>query len=115
MIVSRQNAEHYKWGQQCDGWILAPGRDLTIIEERMPAGTAEIRHFHARARQFFFVLSGVLTMELEGAILEIGAHQGLQIDPDSRHQARNDGDVDAVFLVVSAPTTRGDRVDVPIA
>lgn len=115
MIVSRENAEHYDWGQQCDGWILAAGRDLTIIQERMPAGTAEVRHFHAQARQFFFVLSGVLTMELEGTILKIQAHQGIQIDPNRPHQARNDGDVDTVFLVVSAPTTHGDRIEAPIA
>jgi mannose-6-phosphate isomerase-like protein (cupin superfamily) len=32
--------------------------DLSVIEERMPPGTAGQRHRHQRSRQFFFVLEG---------------------------------------------------------
>jgi len=39
--VSKKNAEHYTWGQQCDGWYLVKDDQMTIIEERMPPGTAE--------------------------------------------------------------------------
>lgn len=54
--VSKENAEHYTWGQQCDGWYLVKDDQMTIIEERMPPGTAETLHQHAKSRQFFFVL-----------------------------------------------------------
>ena len=32
----------------------------------MPPGTAETRHKHSRVRQFFYVLSGELTLEVKG-------------------------------------------------
>ncbi|MGQ3487682.1 cupin domain-containing protein [Roseovarius pacificus] len=113
VIVSKDTAEHYGWGARCDGWILASGQDLLIIQERMPAGTAEVRHYHRRAKQFFIVLSGRLTMEADGDVFEIDAQQGIEIRKDVPHQARNDSDQEVVFLVVSAPTSRGDRVEAP--
>lgn len=67
---------------------------------------------HNMARQFFFVLSGELTMELEGEYHRVPTMSGIEIHPLSRHQARNDTDEEVHFLVVSCPTTRGDRTDV---
>lgn len=113
MTISKTNAEHYVWGDRCDGWILAPGSDLLVIEERMPAKTREIRHFHEKARQFFYVLSGTLTMEVDRTTFHIEARQGLEIRPNTPHQARNDADSPVEFLVISAPTTRGDRIEAP--
>jgi len=111
MVVSRATAEHYNWGENCDGWILAPREDLTVIQERMPPGTSEVRHFHSRARQFFYVLAGELTMELESACHSIPAWHGIEIEPLARHQAMNMGEQEVNFLVISSPTTRGDRTD----
>lgn len=37
--VSIANAEHYRWGNQCDGWHLVRAAELSIIEESMPADT----------------------------------------------------------------------------
>ncbi|ARN83749.1 cupin [Methylocystis bryophila] len=110
-MMNRQNAQHYNWGTHCDGWVLLPRSDLMIIEERMPPGAAEIRHFHRVARQFFYVLSGTLHMELEGETQAVPAGGSMEIPPLQRHQARNDSREDVRFLVVSSPTTRGDRVD----
>lgn len=112
-MVSKENAKHYFWGDECDGWTLLQRQDLTIIHERMPAGTAEIRHYHAQSRQFFFVLRGTLCMEREGERHLLNAHEGLEIPPEAKHQARNDSDSDVEFLVISHPTTRGDRTDLP--
>ncbi len=111
-VINRDKAQHYSWGQGCDGWILAPSSDLLIIQELMPAGTEEHRHFHSKARQFFFVLRGQLTMELDGIVHKVPAMSGIEIAPSCPHQARNDGDRDVEFLVVSSPTTRGDRTDI---
>lgn len=54
--ISKDTAEHYTWGGNCDGWHLVKNAELSIIEERMPSGTAEVRHFHQRAQQFFYIL-----------------------------------------------------------
>lgn len=64
-----------------------------------------------RPGSFFFVLNGVLTMELEGKEHQIGIQQGIEIPPGSKHQARNDNDSAVEFIVISHPTTRGDRID----
>lgn len=55
-MISKENAEHYVWGDDCDGWYLVNLQDMLIIHEKMPAGTSEKRHFHSVSRQFFFVL-----------------------------------------------------------
>ncbi|MDT0176626.1 cupin domain-containing protein [Enterobacter sp. BRE11] len=110
-MVSKENAEHYIWGDQCDGWALLQRQDLSIIHERMPASTTEICHYHAQCRQFFFVLRGTLCMELEGECHLLHPHEGLEIPPEAKHQARNDSESDVEFLVISQPTTRGDRID----
>jgi quercetin dioxygenase-like cupin family protein len=81
-----------------------------VIEERMPPGTREARHRHIAARQFFYVLSGELTMEVDGAAHRLAARSGIEIAPGVAHQAINDGDTDAEFIVVSTPPSHGDRV-----
>ena len=78
----------------------------------MPPKTSERRHFHSKARQFFYVLSGSLTMELDGVTHCLFARSGIEIPPGANHQARNDGANDVYFLVISTPTTRGDRTDI---
>lgn len=110
MIISRTEANHYKWGGDCDGWTLVSGGDLLVIEELMPPGTSEIRHYHALAKQFFYVLAGTLTMEVDGALFEIAPRKGIEIKAQTPHQARNDSDSPVMFLVISAPSSRGDRV-----
>jgi mannose-6-phosphate isomerase-like protein (cupin superfamily) len=107
--VSRAVAEHYPWGAGCDGWHLVRDAGLSVIEERMPPGSAEARHRHARSRQFFYVLAGVLTMELDDAVHSLGSGDGIEVAPGVAHQAFNRGTTDARFLVVSAPPSHGDR------
>lgn len=107
--VSRATAEHYVWGSGCDGWHLVRTRELSVILERMPAGAGEVRHHHARSRQFFFVLAGTLTLEVVGRVHRLGPGAGLEVVPGATHQARNDADAPTEFLVVSQPPSHGDR------
>jgi mannose-6-phosphate isomerase-like protein (cupin superfamily) len=105
------NAEHYVWGDGCDGWILNAAPDLLVIQERMPKETAERRHYHSAARQFFYVLEGELTVELDGVIHRLARNSGIEVAPGVIHQVRNASEGDVDFLVTSSPSTRGDRVD----
>jgi mannose-6-phosphate isomerase-like protein (cupin superfamily) len=115
--ISSANAEHYTWGgpnrDLCDGWHLLRAPELSIIEESMPPGTSETRHYHRHARQFFYVLEGTLTMEVSGAEFVLQAGQGMEIDPGASHQAINRGYSAARFLVTSQPPSHGDRVEEP--
>ncbi|GLX68326.1 cupin domain-containing protein [Paenibacillus glycanilyticus] len=109
MITSKQNAEHYIWGDQCDGWHLLKQQDLSIIHERMPAHTAETRHSHEKSQQYFFVLEGTATIEIAGESFELKTHEGIHVKPNTPHQMYNRSSGDIQFLVISEPTTRGDR------
>ena len=107
--VSISNAEHYAWGDLCDGWHLLRDENLSVIEERMPPGAREQRHFHNKSRQFFYVLEGEVTMEVEGQLFPLLARQGLEIAPGRPHQVLNRSGIDARFLVISQPPSHGDR------
>jgi mannose-6-phosphate isomerase-like protein (cupin superfamily) len=107
--ISIANAQHYLWGGSCDGWHLVRSEELSIIEERMPPGTEEKRHLHVRAHQFFYVLEGELTIEVGDRVELIKPSQGLEIPPGQPHQAINRSGGDVRFLVVSQPSSHGDR------
>lgn len=112
-IISKATAPHYVWGGNCDGWRLVDQPGLSVIHERMPQGASEIRHYHDRARQLFFVLGGELTIDCEGVLHTVRTGEGLEMPPGISHQARNASADPVEFLVVSAPSTRGDRKDTP--
>jgi quercetin dioxygenase-like cupin family protein len=107
--VSIATAPHYVWGAVCDGWRLADGETLSVIEERMPPGTAEEWHVHDRARQFFYVLDGQATMRTVAGATEVPAGSGVEIAPGIAHQMANASSAAVRFLVISTPSTRNDR------
>ncbi|MAN75950.1 cupin domain-containing protein [Pelagibacterium flavum] len=112
--VSKANAAHYLWGQACEGWHLLERSDLHVIHELMPQGAGETAHRHEIARQVFFVLSGKLGMEIEDTIHQLAPHDSLEIAPGIVHRAFNAGREPVEFLVISHPSTRGDRQDEPL-
>jgi mannose-6-phosphate isomerase-like protein (cupin superfamily) len=112
MVVSIENAEHYIWGEACDGWHLLKRDDISVIQERVPAGGAEVMHFHTRARQFFYILDGEGTMVLGDQVIVLKKGQGIEIAPQIYHQFKNQSTADVHFLVISVPSTRRDRVNI---
>jgi mannose-6-phosphate isomerase-like protein (cupin superfamily) len=107
--VSRDSASSYQWGPGCFGWHLVRSADLSVIQEEMPAGAEEVRHRHRHARQFFFVLRGVLVMECDGVRHVLESHSGIEVPPMTPHQARNESAAAVEFLVISEPPSHGDR------
>ncbi len=87
--ISLATAEHYSWGQSCDGWHLVRNAALSVIEEQMPPGSSEVLHSHRSAQQFFFMLSGQLTIEVGYDEVELHAGEGLHIPPRVRHRISN--------------------------
>ena len=108
--VSRPDARRYEWGEGCEGWHLVTDPELSVIEERMPPGTSEVRHRHGRARQFFYLLDGSLEIEVDGTSHRLVRGCGIEIPPGAAHQVRNPGAAPAEFLVVSAPPAQQDRI-----
>ena len=109
-LVDKQSAEHYSWGDGCDGWHLVKTLALSVIEERMPPGTTEVRHYHQKADQFFYILSGTLSIEVDSEIFELNAKQSLPIVAGKSHQVQNLSAENVEFLVISHPPSHGDRV-----
>lgn len=112
-MIDKDTAEHYIWGDQCDGWHLVQHASLSVIHERMPPGTAEVRHAHCQARQFFFVVSGRATFALDGQVETLMEHQGVEVPPGVMHQIQNATDQPIEFLVISQPPSHGDRTMQP--
>jgi len=114
-VISTKSAEHYKWGgpqsTDCDGWHLVKADTLSIIEELMPPGTAETRHSHVHARQFFYVLEGELTLDVEYHDFIVHPGEGIEVSPGQRHQAKNKSTSPLRIIVTSHPPSHGDRID----
>jgi mannose-6-phosphate isomerase-like protein (cupin superfamily) len=110
--ISKATAEHYIWGNRCDGWHLVKNPQLSIIQERMPAGTAEVRHFHHHAQQFFYVLAGEAVMEVDDRRVALHAGEGLWIPAGTSHVMKNGSGDEVHFLVISHPPSHGDRENI---
>ena len=111
MPVSINTAEHYNWGNRCDGWHLSTSDTLSVIEELVPPGCSETKHFHGRSEQFFYVLSGEAAMEIEEETYRLAPGEGINVPPGKTHRLFNDGTEDLRFLVVSTPPSHGDRFE----
>lgn len=109
IVMDRDNAEHYVWGGANDGWHLVKRDDLSVIRERMIPGGKEEPHRHKKARQFFQVLRGTLSMRTDVGLVTIDAGQGIEIAPGLLHQALNRTAEPVEFIVVSTPPSHGDR------
>jgi mannose-6-phosphate isomerase-like protein (cupin superfamily) len=112
-VTSTARAEHYSWGERCDGWHLVRSDGLSVIEESIPPGAFEVRHFHNRSRQFFYVLTGCATIECDGLRHTLLTHDGLEVPPAVPHEVFNRGAETLRLLVVSQPPSHQDRVAVP--
>jgi mannose-6-phosphate isomerase-like protein (cupin superfamily) len=108
MIRNRHTTEHYRWGAS-DAWRLLDRPDLTVIQERMPPGASEVNHIHHRARQLFYVIEGQIQIELTDAVLTLESGDAAEIAPELAHRVRNVSSAEASLLVISAPSTAGDR------
>ena len=110
--INRAAALRYFWKKVCEGWHLVERDDLSVIAEKMPPRTAEDMHYHQKARQFFYVLSGQAVMRLVDRTVLLNTGDGLEIAPGEAHQMCNQSDDAVEFLVVSMPKAHGDKIPV---
>ena len=111
-IVSKQQPlKHYTWGAACDGWNLVDETTLSIKMEHMPAGTAEALHYHKQAQQFFYILKGTATFEIENTFTDVQTGEGMHIRAGEKHRIQNNTDGDLEFILCSQPATAADRIN----
>lgn len=111
-MISKENAEHYLWGDNCDGWHLVKSPTLSVIQECVPPGCAEVRHYHERSEQFFFVLSGIASLTVDGVMHRLEPQQGFHVPARIAHQLKNEHTENLSFVVTSTPPSHGDRVEI---
>ena len=109
-ITNTNNTEHYAWGDNCDGRHLLKNDKLSVIQEKVPPGCFEVKHYHNFSHQFFYVIKGTATIEIENEIFSLNAFEGIEVKPGQIHQLRNETIDDLEFIVVSSPKSHGDKV-----
>jgi mannose-6-phosphate isomerase-like protein (cupin superfamily) len=112
-MIHKETAEHYSWGNGCDGWHLVKRTDVSVIQETMPPGSSEIRHLHRQVWQFFFVLRGKATLEVNQRVSVLKTYHGMEVLPGVPHQIFNKSEQELEILVISKPPSHGDRIAVP--
>ena len=112
-VVSKyQSLKHYQWANVCDSWNLVDNVGLSVKQEMMPAGTSEQLHYHEKSQQFFFILAGTATLEIEGNQIEVRTHEGLQVLAGEKHRIINNGKTDLEFILCSQPAIVNDRINI---
>lgn len=63
----------------------APVRNQSLAEARVPAGGATQRHYHKLAEEFYFILEGRGTIEIDGESREVAPGDAILIPPGAWH------------------------------
>lgn len=77
----------------------------------MPAGAAEIKHYHQEAQQFFFILKGVAVFETPECSVTVNSGEGLHIPAGIQHKICNGTAEDLEFILCSQPSAQNDRIN----
>lgn len=110
-IIEQLEENHYHWGSESHGWFFLKRDELSIIVEEVPPGDSEIKHKHEKSRQFFYIISGMASMEIGSEMISLIAGQGIEIPPGTPHKFENRSKEMVKFLVVSMPQSHGDRLN----
>lgn len=110
-VLTTENTENYIWGNHCNGWHFVNTDDLSVIRETMPCNSKEKLHYHEKSMQFFFILNGIATFEIDNKEFTASSGSGIIIHPGAKHRIINNGPSALEFLVVSRPRSHGDRIN----
>lgn len=103
IIPAGTGLTHNVLGMQHINKVLpSPGQGL-IIEVTAAPGLGAPPHTHAGDSEAFYILSGELTVELDGATRVLRAGDSCLLAAGRPHAFRNDGFQDVRFLAVVTP------------
>jgi N-acetylglutamate synthase-like GNAT family acetyltransferase len=69
-------------------------------------------HYHEKAQQVFYVLSGTATFEVNGKFQTVLANESIHINTKLLHRISNHHNEDLQFVLISQPKAQGDRIDI---
>ncbi len=64
----------------------APVQSQSLAEATVPVGQSTARHYHTLSEEFYFILEGAGTMEINGETREVGLGDAILIPPNAWHQ-----------------------------
>lgn len=79
----------------------APVANQSLAEARLPAGGVTERHYHRQSEEFYFILEGSGSMEVDGEVRAIAPGDAVLIPPGAWHQITATSDLR--FLCCCAP------------
>lgn len=87
--------------------ILAPRNSRivrqSLAEATLSAGAATQAHYHPRTEEIYYLLWGEGLMAIELAQQKVGPGDAIAIPAGQRHQIKNTGEEDLVFLCCCVP------------
>lgn len=81
----------------------APVTKQSLAEARLPADSATERHFHKISEEFYYMVEGQATMEIDGHSEKISAGDATLIPTGSWHQITASEGQDICFLCCCSP------------
>ncbi len=103
MLKNTSNTPKVEWADNCFSWNLIDRREFSLKMEEIPPGGSSDSHFHASSFQFFFILEGKATIELEGIQFKLKPNEGIEIPFRKKHQITNSSNENLRFLLISCP------------
>ncbi len=89
LSLSRQKPFTTKDGSQIRSILdctNAPVKNQSLAEARLPAGVSTQRHYHKKTEEFYFLLEGEGTMEIEGEERLVEPGDAILIPAGTWHQ-----------------------------
>ena len=88
--LKRDDPKAYTWnGGKCLGWYLLESPGFNVKLEKIPPGGTTNMHYHKGMAQFFFVTSGVLSIETNGEVIEVHSGHGINLEGEVKHRVHN--------------------------
>ncbi len=87
--------------------ILAPrNSDIarqSLAEASLPSGASTQAHYHPQTEEIYYILQGEALMAIEAECRAVGPGDAIAIPPGRKHQIRNTGTAELVFLCCCVP------------
>ena len=83
-------------------------RNQSLAEATIAISSATQEHYHPKAEEIYYILSGTARMKIDGEMRDVGPLDAIAIPPGARHKIWNIGDAPLVLLCCCAPAYEND-------
>jgi mannose-6-phosphate isomerase-like protein (cupin superfamily) len=82
---------------------FSSAQNQSLAEATLAPGSATTEHYHPRAEEIYYIVSGCGRLRVEGQMRELKAGDAVLIPAAMRHKIWNTGTEDLVFLCCCSP------------